>query len=360
MTLHSLETRPLMEARQVVKHFTMRRGAPWPNRPVNAVAAVDGVSLELAPGEALGIVGESGSGKSTLARCLVGLQQPTSGSVIFDGVDIASAKRQELRALRGRVQMIFQDPYMSLNPRLSAGAAIVEAGEVHGRVGAGANAAFVDELLRLVGLSPQMAARRPYALSGGQRQRVAIARALAVGPELLVADEAVSALDVSVQAQILRLFADLRAQLNLSLIFISHQLAVVSLICETVAIMYLGRVVEYGPIASVFRHPQHPYTKALLDAHPEPDPGYRRRDAAIRGDMPSPFDIPSGCRFRTRCPYAVASCSEADPELVDASDSGPSRGMRAHLVACPIRPFGTAPSGNSAREASQNPRPGIA
>jgi oligopeptide/dipeptide ABC transporter ATP-binding protein len=299
-------------------------------KAISQLVAIDGVSFDVARSSTLGIVGESGSGKTTLARCLVRLQEPTHASIVLDGIDVMAAKGSDLREVRRRMQLVFQDPYTSLSPRLSVGAALIEAARVHGRVDKGESRGFVDQLLDTVGLPPAIAGRRPKELSGGQRQRVAIARALAVSPDLLIADEATSSLDVSIQAQILNLFRELKDRLGLTMIFISHQLSVVSYMADYVAIMYLGRLVEYGSIATIFENPQHPYTKALLAAHPDPE-SPRRHEAAIQGDIPSPLAIPSGCRFRTRCPFAQPVCEERDPTL---EQSGPSSS-----VACHIRPF---------------------
>lgn len=322
---------PILVVEALEKWFGVGRSPlEWIRRePRQRVHAVDGVSLQLLPNEVLGIVGESGSGKSTLARCLVALYRPDRGSIAFDGVDVTEAAGQSRRDLHGRMQMIYQDPFTSLNPQMSIGAAIEEAGRVHGREGDD----FVGDLLDVVGLPRSFARRRPRALSGGQRQRAAIARALAVQPEVLIADEAVSALDVSIQAQILNLFAQLSDDLGLAMIFIAHDLAVVSHVADRVAIMYLGRIVEEGPVEAVFRTPRHPYTRALLDAHPDPYAlGAADDTAAISGDIPSPLDIPSGCRFRTRCPYATGTCETDDPAL--APDDRP------HRVACHVLPFG--------------------
>ena len=328
--------RPILSVRHLVKWFDLDRSlvAAARRRRVERVTAVDGVSLDLMPNEVLGIVGESGSGKSTLARCLVALYRPDGGQVLFDGHDMANAGRRELRSLHRRVQMVFQDPFTSLNPRKSIGNAILEAGLVHGRAGSDKEG-FVANLLSIVGLPPALAGRLPRALSGGQRQRAAIARALAVGPEVLIADEAVSALDLSIQAQILNLFADLKERLGLAMVFIAHDLAVVSNVSDRVAIMYLGRIVEEGPVRAVFGDPQHPYTKALVAAHPDPMIRRRRDEAPIRGDVPSPFEIPSGCRYRSRCPYAEARCAEEDPMLE------PFGGYKRQ-VACHVLPFANA------------------
>jgi oligopeptide/dipeptide ABC transporter ATP-binding protein len=328
--------RPILSVRNLVKWFDLDRSlvAAARRRTAERVTAVDGVSLDLMPNEVLGIVGESGSGKSTLARCLVSLYRPDGGQVLFDGRDMTNAGPRELRSLHRRMQMVFQDPFTSLNPRKSIGGAILEAGLVHGRVGSDKEG-FVANLLSIVGLPSALAGRLPRALSGGQRQRAAIARALAVEPEVLIADEAVSALDLSIQAQILNLFADLKDRLGLAMVFIAHDLAVVSNVSDRVAIMYLGRIVEEGPVRVVFGDPQHPYTKALVAAHPDPMIRRRRDEAPIRGDVPSPFEIPSGCRYRSRCPYAEARCAVQDPMLE------PFGGVKRR-VACHVLPFANA------------------
>ena len=276
---------PIVSVESLEKWFTVGRSLLdiIRRKPAGRIHAVDGVSLHLLPNEVLGIVGESGSGKSTLARCLVALYRPDRGRIVFDGVDVTEATGQSRRDLHGRMQMIYQDPYTSLNPQMSIGAAIGEAGRVHGRAGED----FMHELFDVVGLPRSMAGRRPRALSGGQRQRAAIARALAVQPEVLIADEAVSALDVSIQAQILNLFSQLSDDLGLAMIFIAHDLAVVSHVADRVAIMYLGRIVEEGPLDAVFGTPKHPYTRALLDAHPDPYAlGRGRRDRRNFGGYP--------------------------------------------------------------------------
>jgi oligopeptide/dipeptide ABC transporter ATP-binding protein len=294
--------------------------------------AVDGVSLEVGERETLGLVGESGSGKTTVARCIVRLVEPDAGSIRFRDLDIRAARGADLRHARRHIQVIFQDPYSSLNPRLSVGEAIEEAGRVHGRVSRTAGSDRVSTLLELVGLPAATAARRPRELSGGQRQRVAIARALAVEPSIVIADEAVSALDVSVQAQILNLFEQLVAELGLAVIFISHQLAVIAHMADRVAVMYLGRIVETGPTAEVFTRPRHPYTAALLSAHPTLEPRERRerRTPALRGELPSPYQMPAGCRFNTRCAFAEERCFVDEPRLEEASPG--------HRVACHVLP----------------------
>jgi oligopeptide/dipeptide ABC transporter ATP-binding protein len=326
-------TDPILSVRGLEKAFRIGRTPLELARrtPPHRLVAVDGVSFDLAFGETLGIVGESGSGKSTLARCIVRLHRPDAGQIMFGGLDVAALEGSALRAARGRIQMVFQDPFTSLNPLLSVESALVEAGRVHGKTSRREGHAFAARLLDLVGLPAAVAERRPRELSGGQRQRVAIARALAVAPEVIVADEATSGLDVSIQAQILSLFEELRRELNLSILFISHQLSVVSHMSDRVAVMYLGRVVEIGPTEAVFREPQHPYTKGLLDSHPEPDPRRKRPKPAVEGELPSPLAIPSGCRFRTRCPAVQPPCAQIDPVLAPAT--------AGHLVACPVRPL---------------------
>jgi oligopeptide transport system ATP-binding protein len=316
---------------RVSKSFPLRRGIVdrVRGRPAKAVVAVDDVTLAVERGRILGIVGESGCGKSTLARCILRLENLDHGRVELGGRDLATLSPGELRRERRRIQMVFQDPYSSLNPRLTVRDTLAEAALVHGVTTRGAADVYVGELLELVGLQPSTAKRRPRQLSGGQRQRVAIARALAVRPEVLVADEAVSALDVSIQAQILNLLRRLTDDLGLATIFIAHQLAVVRHVCDDIAVMYLGRIVERGPTRTVFSSPQHPYTEALLSAHPEPGTPARRRDA-IKGDIPSPLSVPRGCRFRTRCPYAEDRCSEPPP----AVNLGHS-----HSVECHVLPF---------------------
>jgi len=273
-------------------------------RPVKVFQAVRGVSFEIRRGETLALVGESGSGKTTTARGLLRLTEPSSGTVTFDGIDVGTASGSELRRLRERMQIVFQDPYSSLNPRIAVGAAIAEVLAVHGIGGGrGERTDLVLGLLRDVGLGTEIAGRYPHELSGGQRQRVGIARALAVGPELLVLDEPVSALDASVQAQIINLLEDLQAQRGLAYLFVAHDLAVVRHIADRVAVMYLGRIVEIGDVDDIFERPTHPYTQALLSAVPIPDPAKERKRTRIllSGDLPSPADPPSGCRFRTRC-----------------------------------------------------------
>ena len=321
----------LLRVDGLTKGYPVRR--TWGERirraPVRRLMAVENVSFQVQRREVMGIVGESGSGKTTLGRCLIRLVDPDDGTVRFDGVDVRSIEGTELRRLRRRVQMVFQDPFTSLNPRMAVGAAILEAGKVHGLVEAGQDDAFVARHLESVGLSTTLADRRPKQLSGGQRQRVAIARALAVGPDMLVADEPVSALDVSIQAQIINLFRDLQERLGLTMIFIAHQLSVVSQVADTVAVMYMGRIVERGPIDKVFGRPEHPYTQALLASRPDPNPRHKS-EPPLRGDVPSPLDMPPGCKFSTRCPFVEDICHLVEPTLENTEPR--------HLVACHVRP----------------------
>ncbi len=308
----------LLDVDGLVKHFPARSG--------EVVHAVDGVSFSVAPGETLGVVGESGSGKSTVARLVLRLLDPTSGVIRLDGDDIACVSRRELRAIRRRVQIVFQDPYSSLDPRMTAQAIVAEPLRVAGR--SKEIARRVPEVFALVGLGSEHESRFPHELSGGQRQRVGIARALVVEPELLVLDEPVSALDGSIQAQILNLLVDLQARLGLAYLFIAHDLAVVRHLADRIAVMHLGRIVETGSATDIFDSASHPYTQALLSASPEPDPERERtrRRIVLRGELPNAQDPPSGCRFRTRCWKAGEECAGEEPELVD-------RGQ-GHPVAC--------------------------
>jgi oligopeptide transport system ATP-binding protein len=312
---HQREQQALLAVRDVFKTFSL--GRAFTRRAVRLVA-LDGVDVDLRHGEILGVVGESGSGKSTLARVIVRLEHPDSGRVLLHGRDLSTMRGKELTAARRKLQLVYQDPYSSLNPRLSAIKTVVEPARVHRVVASGTEESFAKDLLSRVGLPTRMADYRPRMMSGGQRQRLAIARALATRPEALIADEPVSALDVSIQTQILNLFLQLRSDLDLAMIFIGHQLSVVSEVADRVAVMYLGRIVESGPIKDVFRAHAHPYTVALLKAQP----GRHRRSAvkpAIQGEIPSGIDIPSGCRFRNRCPLAEPICAEVDPPPVIVS-----------------------------------------
>lgn len=322
---------PLLVVEKLRKTYLLRRslGDRVRRSEANRVAAVDGVSFDLVAGETLGIAGESGSGKTTVVRCLIRLIEPDSGSITFEELDVRAASGGVLRDVRRRMQMVFQDPHASLNPRLRVGDCILEAGRVHKRPGASDGDRFTSQLLELVNLPSSVAKKYPRELSGGQRQRVAIARALAVGPQVLIADEAVSALDVSVQAQLLNLFQDLKDELGLTMIFVAHQLSVIAQTADRVAIMYLGRIIELGPVADVFRDAQHPYTRALLAAHPQPDPDQRLKIEFQVGS--AGLGIGPGCHYRGRCPYAQPVCEQEDPPLAPA---GPGR-----LVACIPRPF---------------------
>jgi oligopeptide/dipeptide ABC transporter ATP-binding protein len=325
---------PLLVVSDLIKRFADKRSPVdrWQRREPAVLTALDGVDIVVAPGETLGIVGESGSGKSTLARCIVRLHEPDSGSVIFDGTDVLGATGSELRELRRDMQMVYQDPYTSLNPRIRIGAAVAEPARVHGLIEKGEEEAYAAELLERVGIGKEAIRRYPHEFSGGQRQRIAIARSLSVKPRLLIADEAVSALDVSIQAQLLSLLEEIRRDLGLTMIFIAHQLAVISRLADRVAIIYLGRIVETGVTAEVFSNPRHPYTQALLEAHPQID-GSRVRKPAVRSETPSAYSIPSGCRFHTRCPIAEDICTRVDPPEVEIPSAG-----GGHLSACHILP----------------------
>jgi oligopeptide/dipeptide ABC transporter ATP-binding protein len=313
------DERELVRVRALVKHFPVEGSD-------DVVRAVDGVTFEILRGETLGLVGESGCGKSTVGRCLLRLIEPTTGEIEFEGRNVLDTSGRELRELRREMQIIFQDPYASLNPRLRVRDIIAEPLVIHGISNAEERRARVGELLRRVGLDPDYMNRYPHEFSGGQRQRIGIARALALNPKLIVADEPVSALDVSVQAQVVNLLQDLQQELGLTYLFISHGLAVVEHISTRVAVMYLGRIVEVASAPELYARPLHPYTRALLSAIPIPDPRRKRERIVLEGDVPTPINPPSGCRFRTRCPMAIAECARIDPDLREISPG--------HTAAC--------------------------
>ncbi|MGV9758747.1 ABC transporter ATP-binding protein [Streptomyces tricolor] len=329
-------TEPILEVSGLVKHYPLTRGVLF-KRQVGAVRAVDGVDFTLGTGETLGIVGESGCGKSTVARLLCNLERPTAGSIRFKGEDITRLSGRALKAVRRNIQMVFQDPYTSLNPRMTVGDIVGEPYDIHPEAAPkGDRRRRVRELLDVVGLDPDYVNRYPHQFSGGQRQRIGIARGLALRPEIIVADEPVSALDVSVQAQVINLLARLQSEFGLSYVFIAHDLSIVRHISDRVAVMYLGRIVETGRDTEIYDHPTHPYTQALLSAVPVPDPAARehRERIILTGDVPSPTDIPSGCRFRTRCWKAQERCAREVPALAVPAAFHDTSGPAAHASAC--------------------------
>jgi oligopeptide/dipeptide ABC transporter ATP-binding protein len=310
--------KPLVDVIDLVKHFVLKRG--FLGGTSDLLRAVDGVSLAIAAGETLGLVGESGCGKTTLGRTILRLIPPTSGKVLFDGIDLLGLDNQELRAIRRRMQIIFQDPFSSLNPRMTVEAIVSEGMRIHCLARGGELRERAAAILERVGLPAEALTRYPHEFSGGQRQRVGIARALSVEPEFVVCDEPVSALDVSIQAQVLNLLIDLREALGLSYLFISHDLSVVRHISDRVAVMYLGRIVETGPSRSLFENPRHPYTRALISAVPVPEPGGARRRIVLAGDVPSPIAPPPGCPFHPRCPEARPECARTEPPVKTDED----------------------------------------
>ncbi len=320
---------PLLEVRELRKHFPIRGGLL--RRVLGQVKAVDGVSLQLDAGRTLGLVGESGCGKSTLGRAILRLQEPTSGQVILRGEDITALPKRSLVAQRRQMQIIFQDPYASLNPRRTVGQAIREPLDVHQAGTPAERRRRVTELLDIVGLRASAQDRYPHEFSGGQRQRVGIARALALNPALIVADEPVSALDVSVQSQVLNLVARLQREHGIAFLFISHDLAVIQHVSDEVAVMYLGRIVETGPATGLYREPQHPYTQALLSAVPVPDPTRRRQRIVLAGEVPSPANPPSGCAFHPRCPRVRERCRHERPELAPAAGAPTAVHVACHF-----------------------------
>jgi oligopeptide/dipeptide ABC transporter ATP-binding protein len=315
---------PLVEVRNLVKHYPVTGGIFL--RQVASVKAIDGVDMVIREGETLGLVGESGCGKSTLGRLILRLEEPTSGAVMFEGNDILAYDAQRLRSLREQMQIIFQDPFASLNPRKNVSHIVGEPLLVHGMKSRRERENRVQELLEVVGLRREHMRRYPHQFSGGQRQRIGVARALALNPKLIICDEAVSALDVSIQAQVINLLQDLQGEFNLTYLFISHDLSVVEHISDRVAVMYLGKVVELAEKKTIYEKPLHPYTQALLAAAPVPDPHRGVKHTLLKGDVPSPIDPPPGCRFHTRCPYVEQVCRDHEPELKDLGGS--------QLVAC--------------------------
>ena len=318
---------PVLEVEGLTKHFAVRKGVL--QRVVGHVHAVDGVSFTIGAGETLGLVGESGCGKTTVGRTILRLIEPTAGTIRIEGRDITRLSRSELRPFRRQMQIIFQDPFSSLNPRMRAGDIVGEPLKIHGIESKSERRQRVAQLFDRVGLRAAQMESFPHQFSGGQRQRIGVARALALNPKLIVADEPVSALDVSIQAQVINLLMDLQRDLRLSYLFISHNLAVVEHISHRVAVMYLGRIVEYTDKTTLFTRPLHPYTEALLTAVPVPDPAIKRAKRVVQGDVPSPLNPPPGCHFHTRCPYAVARCKAEAPALREIEPG--------HLAACHLR-----------------------
>ncbi len=324
------ERAPLVQVRNLKKYFPIMRGAII-QRHIGDIKAVDDVSFDIFKGETLGLVGETGSGKTTVGRTMLQLYEPTAGEVTFDGVDLVNLKGGELRRMRSRMQMIFQDPYASLNPRMTVGSIVAEPLEVHGIAQGKKKYERVQELLRLVGLNPYFVNRYPHEFSGGQRQRIGIARALALNPDLIVCDEPISSLDVSIQAQVVNLLEELQEQMGLTYLFIAHDLSMVRHISDRMAVMYLGKIMELTDRDEIYLNPLHPYTQALMSAVPVPDPLVEegRQRIILEGDIPSPAHPPKGCNFSTRCPRAIDTCSEVEPEFVEVK---PGHFCACHLV----------------------------
>jgi oligopeptide transport system ATP-binding protein len=320
----------LVQVKSLKKHFPIERGLIF-KRHVGDVKAVDGVTFDITRGETLGLVGETGCGKTTVGRTILQLYEPTAGEIIFDGEKLLELSGDDLRHMRARMQMIFQDPYASLNPRMTVGSIIAAPLEVHGMVRGKEKRERVQDLLRMVGLNPQFVNRYPHEFSGGQRQRIGIARALALNPDLVICDEPISSLDVSIQAQVVNLLEDLQEKLGLTYLFIAHDLSMVRHISDRMAVMYLGKIVELADRNEIYLNPMHPYTQALISAVPLPDPDVaeQRHRIILEGDIPSPANPPIGCNFNTRCPVAIDVCSQKDPAFVEVS---PGHSVACHLI----------------------------